>query len=187
MASAFTHAVVALTIGQASYHVCMNRRALWLGAICSVVPDIDVVGLSFGIAYGDLWGHRGVTHSLFFAAALSAALVGCCYRGEPKAARAGIGWYLFLCTASHGMLDALTDGGLGVAFFAPFDPTRYFFPVRPVLVSPIGVEAFFSGYGLRVLASEAQWIWLPSLALFLVLRALNVRRSARAAATDRPR
>jgi hypothetical protein len=33
-------------------------------------------------------------------------------------------------TASHGMLDAMTDGGLGVAFFAPFDNARYFFPME---------------------------------------------------------
>ena len=43
---------------------------------------------------------------------------------------AGMGLYLFLSTASHGVLDALTDGGLGVAFFSPFDQTRYFFPFR---------------------------------------------------------
>jgi hypothetical protein len=26
---------------------------------------------------------------------------------------------LFVVTASHGILDAMTDGGLGIAFFAP--------------------------------------------------------------------
>jgi inner membrane protein len=85
----------------------------------------------------------------------------------------GLFLYFFLCTASHGVLDALTDGGLGVAFFSPFDTTRYFFSVRPVLVSPIGISQFFSPYGIRVLASEVMWIWLPSCALFVVLRAIQ--------------
>ena len=67
----------------------------------------------------------------------------------------------------------MTNGGLGVAFFSPFDTTRYFFPVRPVLVSPIGVSEFFNAYGVRVLISEAVWIWLPSLALFVLLRVIQ--------------
>jgi inner membrane protein len=88
-------------------------------------------------------------------------------------AMTGLFLYFFLCTASHGVLDAMTDGGLGVAFFSPFDTTRYFFSARPVLVSPIGISEFFSEYGARVLANEAVWIWLPSLALFLLLRAIQ--------------
>jgi inner membrane protein len=58
----------------------------------------------------------------------------------------------------------LTDGGLGVALFAPFDNTRIFFPWRPVEVSPIGT-GFFSQRGLAVVESEALWIWLPSLVI----------------------
>jgi inner membrane protein len=70
--------------------------------------------------------------------------------------------YLFLATASHGFLDAMTDGGLGVAFFSPFDNHRYFFPWRPIRVSPIGIGRFFSPRGLDVLQSELLWIWLPA-------------------------
>ena len=43
--------------------------------------------------------------------------------------------FLFLCTMSHALLDALTDGGLGVAFFSPFSNERYFFPWTPIRVS----------------------------------------------------
>ena len=44
----------------------------------------------------------------------------------------------------------MTDGGLGVAFFAPCDEMRYFLPWRPVMVSPIGVVEFFTHYGARI-------------------------------------
>jgi inner membrane protein len=71
--------------------------------------------------------------------------------------------YLFLATASHGVLDAITNGGLGVAFFSPFDNTRYFLPWRPVRVSPIAVYRFFSARGYAVLQSELLWIWLPAI------------------------
>jgi len=173
MASAFSHAIVALAMGKASQSKKLSWRELLLGALCSVLPDFDVIGLYVGIPYGDVWGHRGLTHSIVFAALLAGSLVTVWYRGKPAVAVMGLFLYFFLCTASHGVLDAMTNGGLGVAFFSPFDTTRYFFPVRPVLVSPIGVSQFFSEYGVRVLASEAIWIWLPSGVAFLVLRVVQ--------------
>jgi inner membrane protein len=72
---------------------------------------------------------------------------------------------LFLATASHGVLDAMTNGGLGVAFFSPFDNRRYFLPWRPVRVSPIAVTRFFTPRGLAILQSELLWIWLPAILL----------------------
>src|SRR6267378_8050335 len=48
----------------------------------------------------------------------------------------GLWRFFFLATASHGLLDAMTNGGLGVAFFAPFCDTRYFLPWQPIVVSP---------------------------------------------------
>ena len=173
MASAFSHAIVALAMGKAFRYKELSWRELFLGALCSVVPDLDVIGFFFGVQYSDLWGHRGLTHSVVFAALLAGGLVALWYRSKPAVTMTGLFLYLFLCTASHGVLDAMTNGGLGVAFFSPFDTTRYFFPVRPVLVSPIGVSEFFSSYGVRILASEAIWIWLPSCVAFVVLRAVQ--------------
>jgi len=173
MASAFSHAIVALAMGKAFRNKELGLRELFLGALCSTVPDLDVLGFPLGIEYGDMWGHRGMTHSVVFAALLAGILVAVWYRTKPAIALTGLFLYFFLCTASHGLLDALTDGGLGVAFFSPFDTTRYFFPLRPVLVSPIGISEFFSAYGVRVLANEVVWIWLPSCALFVVLRAIQ--------------
>jgi inner membrane protein len=170
MATAFSHAIVALAMGKAFRNKELSWRELFLGALCSVVPDLDVIGFSFGIQYGDVWGHRGMTHSVVFAALLAGILVALWYRSKPAAAMTWLFLYFAICTASHGVLDAMTNGGLGVAFFSPFDTTRYFFPVRPVLVSPIGVSEFFSAYGVRILASEVIWIWLPSCAAFVVLR-----------------
>ena len=126
----------------------MDRRALWLGVLCAVLPDIDVVGFGHGIQYGDLWGHRGLTHSLIFAALLSAGFGRSLLPRASRPVRAGMGLYFFLSAVSHGLLDAMTDGGLGIAFFSPFDTTRYFFSVRPIAVSPIGIHEFFSEQGL---------------------------------------
>ena len=175
MASAISHAVAALAIGEVLKPVQAPPRFWVLGIACAIVPDGDVVGIRLGVPYGSLLGHRGLTHSLAFAAALSVLVVAVWFRDRRwNGHRRRLFLYFFLSAASHGALDALTDGGLGVAFFAPFDRTRYFFPFRPIVVSPLSVRAFFSGWGGAVLASEMRWIWLPS--LLLIVLAIAVRR-----------
>jgi inner membrane protein len=133
---------------------------LFAGAVCSVVPDLDVVGFSFGVPYEQMLGHRGFTHSVVFAAALGTLLASTLFRDEPQ--HSAVVTFLILSTLSHGLLDMLTNGGLGVALFAPFSNERYFWPWRPIEVSPIGLEAFFSYWGVRVLVSELKWVWLPA-------------------------
>ena len=73
----------------------------------------------------------------------------------------------------------MTTGGLGVAFLSPWDLKRYFFSLRPMRVSPIGSKAFFSGRGLRVLASEARWVGLPCVAALWWQRLAGHRVPAR--------
>ena len=106
------------------------------------------------------------------------AVVALFFRDAPN--RKALAAYFFLVTASHGVLDALTNGGLGVAFFAPFSGARYFFPFRPVEVSPIGLSSFFSEWGLAVIESELLWVWLPaSLLVAFVLIFRRLRGAAR--------
>ena len=164
MPTVLTHAVSGVALGSA-FRSRDTVRVCLASAVCAALPDVDVIGFRFGIPYGDLLGHRGLTHSLCFAAVLATLVATVAFRGR---ARGALWLCLFVATASHGCLDALTDGGLGVAFFSPFSNARYFFPVRPIRVSPIGLRAFVSGDGLAVLASEARWVWLPS-ALFMVI------------------
>jgi inner membrane protein len=131
-----------------------------------VLPDADVVGSAFGIAYGDLLGHRGLTHSLPFAAVLATAVVRLGFpRGVPGLGVRALWVLLFLATASHGLLDALTDGGLGVGFLAPFTETRYFFPLRPIRVASVGVRDFLARNPLEVLGNEVVWVWVPTAAV----------------------
>ena len=174
MASAFSHAVAALSIGTCFYTPETPKRVWMAGAICSVVPDLDVIGFRVGVRYGDFWGHRGFTHSLVFAAILAVAAVVVVDRQQSSVSRSSVWLYLFLATASHGFLDAMTDGGLGVAFFAPFDNHRYFLPWTPIRASPIGIGRFFGARGLAVIQSELLWIWIP--AGLLAVSAWIVRR-----------
>jgi inner membrane protein len=168
MPTVFTHPMVALALWPCFRREMPGRRWLAAGALLTVLPDLDTVGFRFGIAYGDLLGHRGLTHSLAFAAIAALALA-----ALARERRGAVWLYLFLCAASHGVLDAFTDGGLGVAFLAPFDDTRHFFPWRPIEVSPIGLDRFLSPRALGVLRSELLWVVAPSVLLYLVGAKLN--------------
>jgi inner membrane protein len=163
MASAISHAVVGLSLGTCFVKPRHAISVLLMGAACSVFPDIDVLGFRFGIRYDEFWGHRGFTHSLVFAFLLAFGVMLLFFRREGEhIGRFPLFAYLFLATASHGLLDAMTNGGLGVAFFSPFNNRRYFLPGRPIRVSPISVGRFFSSRGYIVLENEIFWIWLPA-------------------------
>jgi inner membrane protein len=174
VATLIGHAVVAVTAGY-SYPVRMATRKFFiLAVICAIIPDADVITFSFGIPYESPWGHRGMSHSILFAIGWGILVSFLFYRKEffQKTGPAYI--FLFvICTVSHGVMDALTNGGLGVEFFFPFNNTRYFFPWRPIQVSPFGFGIFTSIRGLKVLASEAIWIGLPCTFIMLIIRLIR--------------
>jgi inner membrane protein len=164
MASAPTHIVLTGAIAAFFY-----RRAvpwhLWLtGAVLAVAPDLDVIGFRLGIRYGDLLGHRGLSHSLLVAAVFSGFIALILYRRGSGALTCRQVWlFFFLAMASHGFLDAFTNAGLGVAFLAPFSGKRFFFPFRPLEVSPLSVGRFLTANRLTtILANEIRWVWVPS-------------------------
>lgn len=167
MPTIFTHAIVALSARKLFFREKAPVQFDALAVFCSVGPDFDVIGFGLGIHYGDFLGHRGFSHSLCLAALVALGVVSFAFRDTAKfsAEWRKLVLFFFLVTASHGLLDALTDGGLGIALFAPFENGRHFLPWQPLRVSPIGAGGMFSGYFLRVLASELFWIWLPCLAL----------------------
>jgi inner membrane protein len=158
MPTVFTHPAVALL---KTWCPRLPRRVGITGAIVTIVPDLDVIAFALGIPYEHVLGHRGFSHSILFALFIAALATWLLHLDEHRRATF---LFLFLCTMSHGLLDACTDGGLGVAFFAPFHNARYFFPWTPIRVSPIGA-GFFSPRGMATLRSELVWIWTPCIAI----------------------
>ena len=165
MCSVLTHPAVPLALSAFLPRGAASPALVLAGAACSVIPDLDVIGFGLGVRYGDMLGHRGASHSILFAVALGALLSLTLFRDSPGAGRP-VFLFLFLSTLSHPLLDMLTNGGLGAAVFAPFSNERYFFPWRPIEVSPIGVSSFLSDWGVRVILSELRWVWLPSAAVY---------------------
>ena len=120
----------------------------------SLLPDLDLIGYKLGITDGSPLSHRGALHSLFAAllTALATALI---------ARISGIEFkrtfnFAFLSMASHGLLDAITTGGKGVAFFWPWNNDRFFLPWRPIPVAPIFL-GLFTWHGAEILTLELLW------------------------------
>ena len=172
MCSVFTHPAIPLALSVCLPHGPDSSSLLLTGVACSIIPDVDVLGFPFGIQYSALLGHRGLSHSLLFAAVLSAGLMVTLWRQRPEGSGI-IFLFLFVSTLSHALLDMLTNGGLGVALFAPITNQRYFFPWRPIEVSPIGMSQFFSAWGFRILLSELRWVWLPATVVFVIGQTLR--------------
>lgn len=164
MPSIFSHAIAASALGTVNPPQRSKTKYILLGIFCAVFPDIDVFTLDLGIPYDHPFGHRGFFHSLFFAYLQGLFIVRIFYHEYAFMSWNALktGFYFFCCGVSHSVLDAMTNGGLGVAFFAPFDNTRYFLPWTPIEVSPLSVKAFFGEWGMRVLESEFYFVVIPS-------------------------
>jgi inner membrane protein len=174
------HAVAALALGTA-IHARRAPLRFWLaGAACALLPDADVIGYRLGVPYDAPLGHRGASHSLAFAAAVALGAAALLFRGpRPAVSRRRAVAFFFAAGASHGLLDAMTAGGLGIALFAPLSDARVFLPFRPIRVSPLELTEFFSERGLAALRSELLWVWVPALAFAAV--SLRARRRPRPA------
>jgi inner membrane protein len=171
MASLFGHGMLAYTISKVIDKQDL-KILMVLAVISSVLPDADVLAFSFGIPYEHMFGHRGFTHSIVFAL-LWSLLLTFVFSKTKKIVFFSV---LFLATLSHGILDAMTSGGKGVGFLIPFSSERYFFSFRGIKVSPIGIEKFFSEWGIKVLLSELIYIFIPC---FLILGVLSLRKKYR--------
>ncbi len=172
MATILTHAFTGVISGNA-----INKRSypkgFWvLAVLLPVIPDADVIGFKLGIPYTSFWGHRGIFHSIFFSCILGTVtgfILAWAGKSEWKQGCIYAAYFSFV-TAIHGILDAFTNGGLGIALLSPFIEKRYFFPVTPIKVSPIGIKSFLNGRGIEIIVNEIFWVWLPFICIALVIR-----------------
>ena len=156
------HALVAGTAYEALRETPARKllpRSWWAGLLIalSCAPDLDVVMFAW-VPYEHPLGHRGLWHAPLFAIAftLGVAMGLRLTRRLCTISQTFCVWaILAVVMASHGLLDCLTDGGLGIALGAPFSAERFFAPVRPLPVSPIGPAVLVTPYGWSVLVWEA--------------------------------
>jgi inner membrane protein len=156
------HSLVALSLGAPVPRTSLGRAmsmSSWLAilVLVSLLPDLDVLLLRW-LPYSHPLSHRGLSHSLFFALIATGCLIlAGSLTGLLQARRRTLIWIWLLLAAtmgSHGLLDALTDGGLGIALFSPLTFERYFFPLRPLPVASLNPAGLLSSYMLHVYTVE---------------------------------
>jgi inner membrane protein len=151
MASAITHFIVGGALALPFRGVLLRPWTIPVSSgLMALAPDLDTFAMrALDIPYSSFFGHRGFFHSPFFLILLSTALAAI-VAGRAFAPLA-ILWAC--CAITHPLLDALTDGGLGVMLLFPFSDARLFFPWRPIYVSPLSIASFFDEAG-DILQSE---------------------------------
>jgi len=175
MPTVLTHPALPLAIGLGLGRDIIAPRLLVAGVVVSILPDLDVLAFRLGVPYSSPLAHRGLSHSLFFAALVALLGAGCHRLLKTRSSTAFM--FLLAATASHGILDAFSNGGLGIALLWPFSSERYFAPYPVIEVSPIGVSRFLSSRGAVVLESELLWVWAPCAVLGVTLAAFRARFS----------
>ena len=165
MSTTFTHLVVPISMGLALGTRTITPRLIGLGCLLSILPDIDVIGFFNGISYHSPYGHRGFTHSIAFAAVCGGLVTMMHHKLKAKP----IVTFLFAAFSvlSHGLMDSMTYGGLGIAFYWPLSDNRHFLPWRPLPVPTIGIRHFFTYWGWYVFKTEMFRVWLPLIATAL--------------------
>lgn len=176
MPTIVSHVAVPLAIGAGLGRGVVSSRLLVAGLVASVLPDLDVLAFRFDIAYSDPLGHRGFSHSLLFAFLLAA--LAALFAGKLDSARRTAFAFVLAACASHGLLDMLTNGGLGIAYLWPISDQRFFFPEQVIQVSPLSIRRVLGPAGLAVLKSELLWVWLPAAGTFVVLLLLRRRNAS---------
>ncbi|MGL4364860.1 MAG: metal-dependent hydrolase, partial [Bacteroidales bacterium] len=136
MASIITHSLVGLGAALLMPKDWRTGIFLTVATVAPSLPDLDVLGFYAGVPYDSFWGHRGFVHSFCFAFCL-AALLAILVRYHQKTTYIKLWIFLGIVISTHGILDAMTTGGHGIALFSPFNNARIFLPCRVIQVSPM--------------------------------------------------
>jgi inner membrane protein len=156
------HSLVALSVCAPLHRTPLGKVMSfpdWLAllVIASLLPDLDVLMLRW-FPYSHPLSHRGLAHSLPFALVAAFCITMSCNLAGilPGTLFTFILVWLLVASVmgSHGLLDALTDGGLGIGLFIPLTLRRYFFPITPIPVALLEPATMFSPYMWHVYAVE---------------------------------
>jgi inner membrane protein len=120
-------------------------------ALLAMLPDADVLMVALGVSEGSAGGHRGASHSLL--TALAIGLIGglLARRLRWNGIRTAVA--IVIALASHGLLDALGQGGRAIPLFWPLSAHRFMAPWRILPDAPRGVQ-FLSRHGFYGAALE---------------------------------
>jgi inner membrane protein len=145
-----THIVVGAAVGTAVLGRRIGPRAALWGAVCSTLPDLDVL-VPYGDPVRDFTYHRAASHSLFWLTITAPTIAWLIARIERRAGAGLRAWLalVWLALISHPLLDAFTV--YGTQLLLPFSD----YPVAlgsVFIIDPL--------YTLPVAIGTAAALWL---------------------------
>jgi inner membrane protein len=165
--SSVGHLFVGAAAGRYAVRPLSGFRNLAFAAVLTAIaiaPDLDLTVLpALGVPESLTLGHRGATHSLVVALAVTLIVMLAARAARLPARRVALG--AFLAIGSHALLDSLTPGP-GVAWLWPFTTAR--FPTFPILPQP-PLSHFFGTQWLILLVAETV-VFSPFLAYAIFAR-----------------
>lgn len=171
MSSLLGHTMAGITLAAAFTKGRPPRRTWALAIACAVAPDLDWFTGFLRFADHSSLSHRGLSHSLLAALLIAAMAMLIGFRDQLRSPRP---WACMLSAAfSHGLLDACTFGGTGVALLLPFSKARFVCVWQPIFVSPIPLSSKLLDWLLFSLGTELVWIGLPALLVFTAPRSFQ--------------
>ncbi|QTN31698.1 metal-dependent hydrolase [Akkermansiaceae bacterium] len=136
-----TQAALGAAVGEAVLGKKLGNRALAWGLLFGTLPDLDIIAAPFLDTAGNLYHHRGASHSLLLMVIaslfLAKPLANLWKREKISPARAGI--FVFLTWSTHVLIDCFTVYGTSVLW--PFSETRiafnHLFIIDPLYTLPL--------------------------------------------------
>ncbi len=169
MPTVITHAAVPLCLGLGLGTNVIPPRLLFAGIVLAMLPDADVLAFKFGVAYGNIFGHRGFTHSLLFALGGADTLRAgrpTMVQGQPDALLAVFNRVAAVAQPAgfdHHRREKASAG------CGPRSDERFFAPWQVIKVAPFALSRYATPYGHEVIISELLWVWLPGMVLMGML------------------
>jgi len=124
-----THIAIGALIGDALAGKAIGKRALFIGAACQSIPDLDFICSFFLSPTENLLVHRGLTHSFLVGIFITLILSWFINRWQrsPNLGVKSWMWFIGIELVVHLLLDSLNAYGVG--WLEPFSSKRFSFNV----------------------------------------------------------
>lgn len=151
-----TQATLGAAVGEWILGKRLGNRAIAWGAVVGTLPDLDILLAPFFDTAGQLWWHRGPSHSLLIMVLASILLAKPFARwwAKDKVSPARAGCFIFLVWSTHVLIDCFTIYGTSVLW--PFSEQRIAFN-NLFIIDPLFTLPMFIALAVQLfLRSKAQ-------------------------------
>lgn len=172
MPSPLTHLIVSVPINALIMKQENKKKIIFFSFFAAIAADFDYVGYLFNFGNLSFFGHRGFTHSIFFAIVIATLICIVFFRNVDFKSKAFLFllFNFFLAALSHPLLDYLINQNNGVALFFPFSTERFSFPFAPINEEICSAFEYYRKYFWLVLKVEIIYLIFPAILFYYLIK-----------------